>query len=98
MKRFFLLTARVIATAILAQNSAPLAGTARTADLSTPTLILHGVQDDSVPIQLSQALRDARPELVELEAFDAAHTLSWNTDPDRWQATVTSWLRARVSR
>ncbi|MEI2827113.1 MAG: hypothetical protein V9F04_12450 [Dermatophilaceae bacterium] len=53
--------------------------------------------DDSAPIRLSQALRDARPELVELETFDAAHTLAWNTDPDRWQATVTSWLRARIS-
>lgn len=71
---------------------------AEAADLSTPILILHGVHDDSVSIQLSQALRDARPVLVELEAFDAGHTLSWNTDPDRWQATVTSWLRARISR
>lgn len=71
--------------------------TARAAELDTPTLILHGAQDDSAPIQLSQALRDARPELVELETFDAAHTLAWNTDPDRWQATVTSWLRARIS-
>lgn len=48
-------------------------------------------------IQLSQALRDARPELVELDTFDADHTLAWNTDPDRWQTTVTSWLRARIS-
>ena len=71
--------------------------TARAADLSTPTLILHGAQDDSVSIQLSQALRDARPELVELDTFDADHTLSWNSGPDLWQTTVTSWLRARVS-
>ena len=71
--------------------------TARAADLTTPTFILHGTHDDSAPIQLSQALRDARPDLVELETFDADHTLSWNTDPDRWHATVTSWLRARVS-
>jgi hypothetical protein len=47
-----------------------------------------------VPIRLSQALRDARPDLVELETFDAGHTLCWNTDPDRWQNTVTAWLKA----
>lgn len=61
-------------------------------------VILHGNRDDSVPIRLSQALRDARPGLVELETFDADHTLSWNADPDRWHETVTTWLRSRVPR
>jgi len=72
--------------------------TARSADLTTPTLILHGTRDDSVPIQLSQALRHARPDFVELETFDAGHTLCWNADPDRWQNAVTTWLKARVPR
>ena len=72
--------------------------TSRAADLTTPTLILHGSQDDSVPLQLSQALRDARPGLVELETFDAGHTLCWNADPDRWQKTVIRWLQTRVPR
>ena len=70
--------------------------TIRAADLTTPTLILHGTRDDSVPIQLSQALRGARSDLVELETFDAGHTLCWNTDPDRWQEAVTTWLKARI--
>ncbi len=69
--------------------------TARSADLTTPTLILHGTRDDSVPIRLSQALRHDRPDLVGLETFDASHTLCWNTDPDRWQKAVTTWLSAR---
>ena len=72
--------------------------TSRAADLTTPTLILHGTRDDSVPIRLSQALRDARPDLVELVTFDAGHTLCWNSDPDRWQNGVTAWLKARVPR
>lgn len=72
--------------------------TARAADLATPTLILHGTRDDSVPIRLSQALRDAHPDLVELETFDADHTLCWNTDPDPWREAVTAWLKARVPR
>lgn len=70
--------------------------TSRAVDLATPTLILHGTRDDSVPIRLSQALRDARPELVELETFDAGHTLCWNADPDWWQNAVTTWLQTRV--
>ena len=51
----------------------------------------------SALIQLSQALRDARSDLVELETFVAGHTLSWNTNPDCWQATVTSRFGACVS-
>ena len=70
--------------------------TSRAANITTPTLILHGTRDDSVPIRLSQALRAARPDLVELETFDADHTLCWNSDPDRWQRTATTWLKARV--
>ncbi|WP_083956612.1 alpha/beta hydrolase [Tersicoccus phoenicis] len=69
--------------------------TARTADLATPTLVLHGTRDDSAPIRLSQALRDARPDLIELETFDAGHTLCWNACPDRWHMSVTTWLSAR---
>lgn len=72
--------------------------TARAADLTTPTLILHGTRDDSVPVRLSQALRDAHPDLIKLETFDAGHTLCWNTDPGRWQDAVTTWLKARVPR
>ncbi len=70
--------------------------TSGAADLATPTLILHGTRDDSVTIRLSQALRNARSDLVDLEPFDAGHTLCWNTDPDRWQRTVTTWLKACV--
>jgi len=51
-----------------------------------------------VPIRLSQALRDARPDLVELETFDAGHTLCWNSDLDRWRNTVTAWLKVRIPR
>jgi len=72
--------------------------TARAVDFDTPTLILHGTRDDSVPIRLSQALRHARPDVVVLETFDADHTLCWNTDPDRWQEAVIPWLKTRVSR
>ena len=70
--------------------------TARAEELTAPMLILHGTHDDSVPIQLSQALRDSRPGLVSLESFEAGHTLLWNSDPDRWQSAVLAWLTAHI--
>jgi len=95
------LTVTPLARAVGLPGSIPLRSfdwTSRAADLATPTLILHGTRDDSAPIRLSQGLRDAHPDLVELETFDAGHTLCWNTDPDRWHETVTTWLNARVPR
>ncbi|WP_164878098.1 alpha/beta hydrolase [Microbacterium enclense] len=69
----------------------------RAEELTAPTLILHGTRDDSVPVRLSQALRDARPDLVSLEVFEAGHTLSWNSDRGRWQYAVTEWLTGRIT-
>ena len=66
-------------------------------ELTARTLILHGTGDDSVPIRVSAALRDRRPGLVELESFDAGHTLAWNSDPNRWRTAVSSWLSSHVS-
>lgn len=68
----------------------------RAAELTTPTLILHGARDSSAPIRLSQALRDRRSDLVTLETFDADHTLAWNSDPERWRSAVTAWLRGQL--
>lgn len=69
----------------------------RAEELTVPTLILHGIGDDSAPISVSVALSDRRPDLVELESFDAGHTLAWNSDPDRWRTAVSSWLSNHVS-
>lgn len=64
-------------------------------ELTTPTLILHGTRDSSAPFRLSQALADRRPDLVTLEAFDADHTLAWNSNPERWRSVVSAWLPGR---
>ena len=69
----------------------------RTAELTTPTLILHGMRDSSAPIRLSQALRDRRHDIVTLETFDADHTLAWNSDPERWRAVVSGWLTSQLA-
>lgn len=68
----------------------------RAAELEGPTLILHGTGDDSVPFAPSKALRDQRPDLVTLEAFDSGHTLNWNSDPTRWNAIVRRFVDSRV--
>lgn len=67
-------------------------------ELTVPMLILHGAHDDSVPLSVSERLRDQRPDIVALEAFEAGHTLNWNSDSARWRDTVAGWLSARTSR
>ncbi len=69
----------------------------RAAELTTPTLILHGMRDSSAPIRLSHALRDRRADIVTLETFDADHTLAWNSDPERWCSAVAAWLRGQLT-
>lgn len=68
----------------------------RAHDLETPTLILHGTQDDSVPISAARSIQRQRPNLVTLESFEAGHTLNWNIEPARWRDTVTKWLTEKV--
>lgn len=69
----------------------------RAEELAVPTLILHGSRDDSVPIRVSSALAKRRPDLVQLECFDAGHTLTWNSDTERWRATVSAWLSGHLT-
>lgn len=69
----------------------------RAAELTTPTLIHHGMRDSSAPLRLSQAVRDRRADIVTLETFDADHTLTWNSDPERWRSAVIAWLRGQPS-
>lgn len=69
----------------------------RADELSAPALILHGNLDTSSPFALSARLRELRPDLVDLEAFDADHTMTWNSDREGWQATVSSWLAGRAA-
>ncbi len=70
---------------------------ARAQELAVPTLILHGEDDDSAPSAVSRKLAVLRPDLVRLELFDADHTMTWNSDQDRWRSTVAAWLTAEVT-
>ena len=68
---------------------------ARAQELAVPTLILHGADDDSAPAAMSRKLAALRPDLVQLELFDAEHTMTWNSDQERWRSTVAAWLSNR---
>jgi len=70
--------------------------TARANEISVPTLVLHGTEDTSSPFGVAARLQRLRPELVTLESFDADHTMTWNSDPERWQQTVRTWLAPRL--
>lgn len=70
---------------------------ARCHELALPTLILHGEDDDSAPATVSRKLAALRPDLVQLELFDAEHTMTWNSDQERWRSTVAAWLTAEVT-
>lgn len=63
----------------------------RAKELVTPTLIVHGSADWSAPIGASRELA-ARNAHVQLEEFTAGHTLTWNSDPERWDELVDAWL------
>lgn len=64
----------------------------RAQELAVPTLILHGADDDSAPPAVSRKLAALRPDLVQLEVFQAGHTMTWNSDRERWRSTVAAWL------
>ena len=64
----------------------------RAGELTAPMLILHGIRDSSSPYEVSNWLRERRGDIVDLEEFDAEHTMSWNSDHERWRAILHAWL------
>ena len=94
------LTSPFLARAIGLPASIPLRDLdwiARMQELAVPTLILHGEYDDSAPAAVSRKLASLRPDLVQLELFGAGHTMTWNSDQERWRSNVAAWLTAEVT-
>lgn len=61
--------------------------------LQVPTLVIHGSDDETVPLELSRQLASAHPDKVDLVVVpDAGHVASWNADPDAYDATLTDFL------
>ncbi len=66
-----------------------ISGVARAEELAIPLVILHGLEDSSVPHAVARRLATLRPDLVQLETFASDHTMTWNSDPDRWQVVAS---------
>ncbi|MGW3287793.1 alpha/beta hydrolase family protein [Streptomyces sp. NPDC001002] len=71
----------------------PTAETADAAQLTVPTLILHGPDDTLAPWSHSRRLADARPDLVTLHpVHQAPHAAMWNADPATYEETLRRFL------
>lgn len=67
----------------------------RAGDLKTPTLILHGTDDKSTPVAASERFAELRHDLVQLVRFDVpGHSLEWNADTEKWESSVTQFLKS----
>ena len=65
--------------------------------LHVPALVVHGVDDDTVPISTSDQFRAAHPgRVAEVRVPGAGHVESWNVDPRRTgSARPRSWGASR---
>lgn len=63
--------------------------------LEIPLLLFHGSEDDQTPVEESDALAGARPDLVTYERVEgASHVRSWNVDPARYEGALAAFLRS----
>ncbi|MBM7050685.1 S9 family peptidase [Rothia sp. ZJ1223] len=73
-----------------------LSWTRRAKDLRVPTLIMHSVKDDFVPVAPAIELARRSPH-VDLVTFpEGSHTKEWNVNPERWHRAVMQWLEPRM--
>lgn len=67
--------------------------TQRADSLSAPTLLIHGSADRVSPVEVSDALAAARPDLVTYRRTPGIdHLRSWNASPASYEEAVTSFL------
>jgi len=66
----------------------------RADELTVPILLFHGDADTEIPIETSNALANARPDIVTYHRVPCAtHVRSWNMDPAIYETAVREFLR-----
>lgn len=64
-------------------------------DLQRPVLLFHGDADPTVPVELSDSLAAARPDIVRyVRVPGAGHVRAWNVDPEGYADAVRAFLAA----
>lgn len=61
-----------------------------------PLLLIHGTEDELVPIATSRALAAARSDAIYVEVPGARHTLAWNLDGEAYAGCVQGFLRGAL--
>jgi uncharacterized protein len=62
--------------------------------LSVPILLFHGDEDTTIPVETSDALAEARPDLVTYHRVPGAgHVRSWNSDRSAYEQAVSDFFR-----
>ncbi len=69
----------------------------RVQELDVSILLFHGDEDQVVPAETSDALAQARPDIVTYHRVrEATHARSWNMNPDRYEAAVREFVQRVV--
>ena len=65
----------------------------RNDELEAPILLFHGDADTRVPVSSSDALAEARPDIVTyVRVADSEHVRAWNSDPEAYEGAVRGFL------
>ena len=65
--------------------------------LGVPMPIVHGDDDETVPIESNRGVAEAAPENVRLEEFeDTGHIEAWNADPERYERALREFLAVEL--
>jgi pimeloyl-ACP methyl ester carboxylesterase len=69
----------------------------RANELRVPILLFHGDADTTVPVETSDKLARARPDIVEYHRVpDATHIRSWNMNPFAYETAARDFLRELI--